>query len=122
MFFSKLFRCESIFRETFSFSAALPSPQSFWALLLSYTILLRLYIIACLTYLHQTSRLKKFEQTALLELPLQKEELKTQAAILSDMEKNLLTYPQAIRKAQEEYIRTATPQAKERLSAITAGI
>ena len=61
---------------------------------------------ACLTYLHQASRLEEFEQAALVELPLQKEELKKQATVLADMEKNLLTYPQAIRKAQEEYIRT----------------
>lgn len=61
---------------------------------------------ACLTYLHQASRLEEFEQAALVELPLQKEELRKQAAILADMENNLLTYPQAIRKAQEEHIRT----------------
>ncbi|EGO63763.1 MobA/MobL family protein [Acetonema longum] len=61
---------------------------------------------ACLTYLHQATRFEEFEQAALVELPLQREELKKQAAILADMEKYLLTYPQAIRKAQEEYIRT----------------
>lgn len=61
---------------------------------------------ACLTYLHQASRFEEFEQAVLIELPLQKEELKKQAPILADMEKNLLSYSQAIRKAQEEYIRT----------------
>jgi hypothetical protein len=56
--------------------------------------------------MNQAPRLEEFEQAALKELPLQKEELKKQAAALADMEKHLLPYPQAIRKAQAEYVRT----------------
>ncbi|WP_371367870.1 hypothetical protein SRRS_16450 [Sporomusa rhizae] len=61
---------------------------------------------ACLTYMQQASRLETFEQAALIEIPLQKEELKKLAAVLTDMEKDHLTYPQAIRKAQKDYIKT----------------
>ncbi|WP_371380498.1 MobA/MobL family protein [Sporomusa aerivorans] len=60
---------------------------------------------ACLTYLQQAPQLEAFEQAALIEISLQKEELKKQAAVLVDREKDRLTYPQAIRKAQEDYIR-----------------
>ncbi|SDD68571.1 MobA/MobL family protein [Sporomusa acidovorans] len=60
---------------------------------------------ACLTYLQQASQLEAFEQAALTEISLQKEELKKQATVLADKETGHLTYPQAIRKAQEDYIR-----------------